>query len=183
MTITEDLYQQAYDAAGAARDWRSGIRAVVDLALAARDEPTADGEALAQLVRDVRDGRSHSVTIDGVLIAPCDTYGRVEARHARETQPWEVLRDAAVIAYREGSDSTGFLDVIADRLEAAHRAEQEKTEPEKLIEQAIDTFVARYKSTGFVMDRPGKWSPVRIAFEAAADAGLLSAPESDGGAA
>lgn len=91
MTTTEDLYQKAYAVVDDTLGWEACVRAVVDLVLAARDEPTADGEALAQLVRDVRDGRSRSVTIDGVLIAPCDTYGRVEARTVRTVEELDAL--------------------------------------------------------------------------------------------
>lgn len=151
MSDIEDLYGQAWKAwtdcyLGPDSKPFNAVCAVVDLVLAARDEPTADGEALAQLVRDVRDGRSRSVTIDGVLIAPCDTYGHVEARHAQETQPWEVLREAADIMHPKShprglwTPEERSLRDEAKRLEAEHRAAREKAEraaeQEKLIEQA-----------------------------------------------
>ncbi|KXT55946.1 hypothetical protein Y710_16530 [Gordonia sp. QH-12] len=204
MTTTEDLYQQAIDKYREIRDehyeWRpltdprhldAGVRAVVDLVLlATRDEPTADGEALAQLVRDVRDGRSH-VTIDGVLIAPCDDRGLVEARHAQEPQPWEVLRQAAQVGY----DFVGprpwheAATSLADRLEAEHRAEQEKkaaaeAEREKLIKEAARTMAAEHNpdTEWDVLTERTKESFIASA-RALWDANFLSAPESDGGAA
>ncbi|GAA2376300.1 hypothetical protein [Gordonia cholesterolivorans] len=195
MTTTEDLYQQANETyveyarrAALASLERAGLRAVVDLALAARDEMTADGEALAQLVRDVRDRRSHSVTIDGVLIAPCDTYGRVEARHAQETQPWEVLREAAQIYERRWPARTtgGDLRIAADRLEAEHRAEQEKAaaeaEREKLIEQAARAMAAKH-NPDIEWDAMSEYTKESFITGARAlwDIGWRPAPESDGG--
>ena len=199
MTTTEDLYQQANETyveyarrAALASLERAGLRAVVDLALAARDEMTADGEALAQLVRDVRDRRSHSVTIDGVLIAPCDTYGRVEARHAQKPQPWEVLREAADALEDRPRDWVNWrstrdrLRNEADRLEAKHQAAQEKAaaeaEREKLIEQAARLTVRGVGKRWESITESGRRDARGIAV-VLVDAGWRPAPTTDGGAA
>lgn len=150
MTTTDrdDLYNQAVRAYGCSPVYSPGIRAVVDLVLAARPTPA-------------------------------------------ERQPWDVLREAAVILESDGrTNGLTWLSVVADRLEAEHLAAQEKAATEaareKLIEQAAQ-----------VLHRAGSFGQVRewadlgddqeffiVKARALADAGFLTAPEAtDGGAA
>ncbi|WP_411815681.1 hypothetical protein [Gordonia sp. SND2] len=147
MTTTEDLYQQANETyveytrrAALASLERAGLRAVVDLALAARPEMT-----------DV-----------------------------------EVLREARQIGY----DLIGpmiWLDEIArlaDRLEVDYRAEQEKAEREKLIEQAAPLLYDGYitEPQAWPDDyHPGGVEVARSRAASLVDAGWRPAPESDGG--
>lgn len=145
MTTTEDLYQQADETyveytrrAALTLLERAGLRAVVDLALAARPE----------------------------------------------RQQWEVLREAREIAHANGvwiNDTA--VSGLAATLEAVHRAAQEKAEREaereKLIEQAA-FIVAATRDHG--PDRTVSIQDRQMA-EGLLAAGLLSAPESDGGAA
>lgn len=201
MTTTEDLYEQAVKAYRNASPFRSmpnqalspgcmnGIRAVVDLVLAER-EPTADGEALAQLVRGVRDSDpGYTTQIDGVLIAKCDEYGRVDAQYARQPQPWEVLWEAARIYHSSSPNAPGMENVTvdrlrsaADRLEAEHRAAQEaaerEAEREKLIEQAAQTMFAHH-NPGTAWTAVGQYTQDSFVegARALADAGFLTDPE------
>ncbi len=98
---------------------------------------TGDGEALAQLVRDVRDAPDpgHTVEIDGVLIGKKSRWLGDPDR-----KPWEVLREAAKVdhssvgyvltAYGARSMAT-VLNQEADRLE---REAAEKSKRDRLIE-------------------------------------------------
>ncbi|WP_412475389.1 hypothetical protein ACK8HH_17205 [Gordonia sp. LUNF6] len=207
MTTTEDLYQKAYAVVDDTLGWEACVRAVVDLALDAEYRPgyssgdlgalaeqTADGEALAQLVRDVRDGDGHTVQIDGVLIAQCDEHGRVEARHTQARPDWEVLREAADLIHPK-SHPTGMwlpaervLRDEAKRLEAEHQAAQEaeaaEAEREKLIEQAAPLLYDGYitEPQAWPDDyHPGGVEVARSRAASLVDAGWRPAPESDGG--
>lgn len=53
------------------------------------------------------------------------------------TPDWDTLRAAAEIAYREDGHSLYYLQQLADRLEAEHRATQEKAEREKAAREAL----------------------------------------------
>ena len=190
-TDRETLYQQAIETY---RDRIENgftavvaLRAVVDLVLDAQADRPDDAD-LAQLVRDVRDGQSHSVTIDRVLIAPCDEYARVEARHAQDRPDFEVLREAHQIAYDLIGPMVWIDGLIglADRLEAEHKAAQEKAAREKLIEQAA-RILFHSDDSDLEWEDPalGKMrDEYRTNARALADAGFLTTPETtDGGAA
>ena len=196
-TDRETLYQQAIETY---RDRIENgftavvaLRAVVDLVLDAQADRPDDAD-LAQLVRDVRDGQSHSVTIDRVLIAPCDSYGRVDSYHAQDRPDFEVLREAAKVyrgfGYAPDIRNAEMLEGTADALEAEHRAAQEKAEREaareKLIEQAA-RILFHSDDSDLEWEDPalGKMrDEYRTNARALADAGFLTTPETtDGGAA
>ncbi|WFN91504.1 hypothetical protein [Gordonia sihwensis] len=164
MTTTEDLYQQAIDIARirivSIDSVESAIRAVVDLVLAARPElnPTAtDADA---------SNPEHLRFVNRVL---------------RRCSPNHLAVDRIYIDRIIGATAHA-----ADRLEAEHRAAQEKAaaeaEREKLIEQAARLTVRgvgkRWESITESWRRDARGIAVVLV-----DAGWRPALESDGGAA
>lgn len=105
--------------------------------------------------------------------------------HPAECQPWEVLREAAQIYERRWPARTtgGDLRIAADRLEAEHRAAQEKAaadaKREKLIEKTA-RVIAESDDCDLEWDSPsldGLRHEYRVAARALADAGLLTGRE------
>ncbi|WP_156479416.1 hypothetical protein [Gordonia sp. QH-12] len=171
MTTTEDLYQQANETyveytrrAALALLERAGLRAVVDLVLAARPELN-----LAATDADASNPE-HLRFVNRVL---------------RRCSPNHLAVDRIYIDRIIGATAQA-----ADRLEAEHRAAQEKAaaeaEREKLIEQA-----ARIQCDGWYGEAYFDSLPIgnKVRERYITDCGLLydagwrPAPESDGGAA
>lgn len=106
------------------------LRAEVEKLRAAN---TGDGEALAQLVRDVRDAPDpgHTVEIDGVLIGKKSRWLGDPDR-----KPWEVLREAESIANNYAALT---LTARCEMLTLARELEAKAAEDsrrEQLIEKA-----------------------------------------------
>lgn len=97
---------------------------------------TGDGEALAQLVRDVRDAPDpgHTVEIDGVLIGKKSRWLGDPDR-----KPWEVLREAADILVRELEYNPNAIPLATVLKEADHleREAAEDSRREQRIENAV----------------------------------------------
>ena len=103
--------------------------------------------------------------------------------HPAERPGWEVLREARTILESDGREGVyAWISVTADRLEAEHRAAQEKAAAEaareKMIEQAAQVVESMLPDVG------RRQMAARAAVESLADRGLLAAPETtDGGEA
>lgn len=177
MTTTEDLYQQANETyveytrrAALASLERAGLRAVVDLALAARPELN-----LAATGADASNPE-HLRFVNRVL---------------RRCSPNHLAVNHIYIDRIIGATAQA-----ADRLEAEHRAAQEaaaaEAEREKLIEQAARAMAYAVEPNDGQVSRDEMWddhltsvTQTHYLNQAAAlvDAGWRPAPESDGGAA